>query len=147
MKHNAWNSTEIEVQEKPKSQAEFQYSFDPPRSKDSPLSVFVSVVLTLVAASVIASEAAARCEVDVSDYVGWQIIYSGTVTGYINDRGQEEDSFEGCEYGRVLIVDYTKSVTCAEYSYSYSYMPDIVILANQYSTKACIDNEVYDVTR
>jgi hypothetical protein len=52
----------------------------------------------------------ARCEIDVSDYVGWQIIYAGTVTGYIDDNGVEQDDFEGCEYGRELIVDYSKSV-------------------------------------
>lgn len=91
--------------------------------------------------------AKAGCEVDVSDYVGWQIVYSGTVTGYIDENGQEDDSFEGCEYGRVLIVDYSKSVTCAEYNYSYTYHPDIVILSNGISLKACIDDEMYDIRR
>lgn len=52
---------------------------------------------------------AAGCEVDISDYVGWQIIYSGTVTGYIDENGKKEDDFEGCEHGRILIVDYSKS--------------------------------------
>ena len=93
------------------------------------------------------STAEARCEVDVSDFVGWQIIYSGTVTGYINERGQEVDEFEGCEYDRVLIVDYSKTVTCAEYNYSYAYLPDIVIMSNGSRFKACIDNEMYDIWR
>ena len=69
---------------------------------------FVSLLIVTVLFS---SAAEARCEVDITDYVGWQIIYSGTVTGYLDENGQEEDSFEGCEYGRVLIVDYSKSVT------------------------------------
>lgn len=85
------------------------------------------------------------CEVDISDYVGYQIIYSGTVTGYIDDNGQEQDSFKGCEHGSVLIVDYSKQIVCAGYGYSYAYHPDIVVLANEYGRKACINNEVYDV--
>jgi hypothetical protein len=31
----------------------------------------------------------AGCDADISDYVGWQIIYSGTVTGYIDEDGNE----------------------------------------------------------
>ena len=89
----------------------------------------------------------ARCEMDVSDYVGWQIIYAGTVTGYIDDRGVEKDDFEGCEYGRVLIIDYSMAVTCATYLYSYSYYPDIVILSNGTRMEACINNEMYDIQR
>ena len=91
------------------------------------------------------SNIAFSCEIDVSDYVGWTIIYSGTVTGYVDENGNEESSFEGCEYGRVLIVDYTKQVTCQTYSYSYSYMPDIVVLKSGKRLEACIDDEMYDV--
>ena len=55
---------------------------------------FVSLLIVTVLFS---SAAEARCEVDITDYVGWQIIYSGTVTGYLDENGQEEDSFEqGC---------------------------------------------------
>ena len=85
------------------------------------------------------------CEIDVSDYVGYQIIYSGTVTGYIDGNGQKKNSFEGCEYERVLIVDYNKQIICAEYSYSYAYNPDIVVLANNFGRVACIDDDVYDI--
>lgn len=105
----------------------------------------VTSVATL--AAVFAVPAQAGCEVDVSNYVGWQIIYSGTVTGYINEDGQKEDEFEGCEHGRTLIVDYTKKVTCAEYNYAYAYRPDIVVLSNGRSLEACIDDEMYDVQR
>ena len=65
----------------------------------------------------------------------------------INESGEEEDDVEGCEYNRQLIVDYTKTVTCAEYSYSYAYRPDIVILSSQGRLKACIDDEMYDIRR
>ena len=101
----------------------------------------------LVATVLFSSTAKAGCEVDVSDYVGWQIIYSGTVTGYLDENGQEEDDFEGCEYDRVLIIDYSKSVTCTEYNYAYAYRPDIVVLSNGHRLKACIDHEMFDIRR
>ena len=68
------------------------------------------------------SPAWSGCEVDISDYVGWQIIHSGTVTGYIDDNGVEQDSFEGCEWGRQLIIDYSLAVTCATYNYSSAHV-------------------------
>lgn len=91
------------------------------------------------------SGVAVACRLDASRYVGWTIIYSGTVTGYIDEHGRHESAFEGCEYGRVLIVDYNKQVTCQTYSYSYSYRPDIVVLKNGSRLEACIDDEVYDI--
>ncbi len=106
-----------------------------------------TVVLAAILATVLASPAEAECEVYISDYVGWTIIYSGTVTGYIDENGREEDDFEGCEYGRILIVDYTKQVICSEYNYSFAYRPDIVVMTNGASLKACIDNEMYDIRR
>ena len=104
----------------------------------------VAVVLAGLA-MVVSGSAHASCEIDIADYVGWKIIYSGTVTGYIDDDGKEEDNFEGCEYGRVIIVDYHKQVICEEYGYSYAYHPDIVVMSNGHSRKACIDDDIYDV--
>lgn len=106
-----------------------------------------TVALIAMVAALLTAPAEAGCDVDVSDYVGWQIIYSGTVTGYMDENGKKEDGFEGCEYGRILIVDYTKRVTCAEYNYAYAFHPDIVILSNGRSLEACIDDEMYDVLR
>jgi|TARA_B110001469_G_C9461790_1_gene232668 hypothetical protein len=103
-------------------------------------SVFFIFILSLLNLSNVIA-----CEVDMSDLVGYQVIYSGTVTGHIDNNGQEKDSFEGCEYGRVLIVDNYKQVVCAGYSYSYAYRPDIVVFANGYERKACVDDEVFDL--
>tara|TARA_B100000749_G_C18261203_1_gene396450 strand:- start:83 stop:454 length:372 start_codon:yes stop_codon:yes gene_type:complete len=90
--------------------------------------------------------ASAGCRLDVSKYVGWTIVYDGTVTGYIDPDGSRSDDFEGCEYDRVLLVDYNKAVTCREYNYTYSYMPDIVILTRGNRAIACIDNEEMDIS-
>lgn len=101
--------------------------------------------LILLSGILLSMKSASACE--MSDFVGWTIVYSGTVTGYIDEDGEEHDDFEGCEYGRVLIVDYSRTVTCSEYNYSYAYHPDIAILSNGSSMKACIDDEMYNVSR
>ena len=98
------------------------------------------ILTAALALSLVNFSAVIACEVDISDYVGYQIIYSGTVTGYIDDNGIQKSSFEGCEHGRVLIVVYDKQVVCAEYNYAYAYNPDIVVLANEYRRVACIDD-------
>ena len=105
------------------------------------------ILTALTLSAFLTSPAWSDCEVDISDYVGWQIIHSGTVTGYIDDNGVEQDSFEGCEWGRQLIIDYSLAVTCATYNYSYAYHPDIVVLSNGSRLAACIDDEMYDVQR
>ena len=74
-----------------------------------------------------ATSVGAYCEVGVKLF-GYQIIHSGTVTDYVDDNGVQQDDFEGCEWGRQLIIDGL-SCTCATYGYSYSYYPTIVILS------------------
>ncbi len=43
--------------------------------------------------------------IDMDDFVGYTVIHSGKITGYIDEDGKRDDSFEGCEYGRKLIID------------------------------------------
>ncbi len=107
-----------------------------------PLKQLLIFILTV---ALCAEPASAACKIDVSKYVGWTIVYSGTVTGFIDDNGEKKDNFEGCKYGRVLIVDYDKAVTCDGYNYSYAYNPDIVVLSRKNMMKACIDNDLYDI--
>jgi len=107
----------------------------------------LTVLLFALTTGLLPYSSHARCEIDISDYVGWQVIYSGTVTGYVDEHGEEQDHFEGCEYDRLLIVDYSRTVVCAGYAYAYAYHPDIVIISNGVSLEACINNEMYDIRR
>ena len=88
-----------------------------------------------------------NCLRNPSNLLGYTIVHVGNVTGYINKDGKEENDFEGCEYGRTLIIDYSKSVTCQEYQYQYAYNPDIVIFANKFNWKACIDGSMYSISQ
>jgi len=107
------------------------------------MSKYISLVGALL--SLVSGSSNATCEMDVSKYVGWTIVHSGTVTGYIDEKGKEHDEFEGCDYGRRLLVDYRYQVTCTSYSYTYAYRPDIVILSNGSSKIACIDDDTFDI--
>lgn len=82
---------------------------------------------------------------DFGQYVGYEIIYQGVVTGYIDENGYEKDDFEGCDWGRVLIIDYIKKVTCSSWNWNWSFLPDIIILSNGSFHVACIENEIYDI--
>jgi hypothetical protein len=83
---------------------------------------------------------------DLSRMKGYTIIHVGNVTGFVNDKGEKEDHFEGCSYGRKLIIDYSYQITCNTYNYEYAFNPDIIILTNGPSAKAIIEDDVYDVT-
>lgn len=102
----------------------------------------ITVVLAIISGSAFADLAD-----DLSDFVGWQVIHSGTVTGYINGDGEKSEDFEGCEYGRKIVLDDSYIVTCNTYSYSYSYRPSAVILSNGYQLKLIVEDDEYDVSR
>lgn len=105
-----------------------------------------AVVLCWVA-TLISGTASADLMRELARMEGYTIVHAGTVTGYINDDGEkEENTFRGCTHGRKLIIDNRYEVTCREYSYSYAYRPDIVILTNGPNARAIIDEEVYDIT-
>ncbi len=76
--------------------------------------------------------------------------------GYtIKDTTNVEDDFEGADYDEKVFLDNGMVFTFNEYSYSYSYRPDVVILAKQFTYeensfvmwKLIIDDEIYDVDR
>lgn len=82
---------------------------------------------------------------DLSRLEGYTIVHTGVVTGYINEDGEKEDDFEGCEHGRKLIIDDSYVVTCNTYNYEYAYRPEIIILTKKTLAKAIIEEEVYDI--
>lgn len=79
--------------------------------------------------------------------VGYSIVYSGTVTGYQDQKKKPNDSFEGCEYGRKIFIDDSYQVTCATYSYTYSYRASVVILTRGGSMKMVVGDEIYDINK
>ena len=101
------------------------------------------VLLSLHAGAV----AARGCSVDISGYVGWKIIQSGTITGYIDDNGMKTIGFKGCQRNRVLIIDNADYITCNEYGSLYLHRPTIVILSKGYEQRACIGNRMFRIKK
>lgn len=68
---------------------------------------------------------------------GYAVIDETSVKGY---------DFEGCEYDRVIAFNNGLKFKCSEYSYHYSYNPDVFILKHiQYSDyKVVIDDEEFE---
>ena len=86
-------------------------------------------------------------ESDLGGMVGYTIIGTYTVTGWFDKKkdGKKGDSFEGCDYHRVIILDDDKAVVCNGYGYSYSYRPRAVILSDGSSYKMVVSGHAYDV--
>jgi hypothetical protein len=78
-------------------------------------------------------------------YVGYTIIHAGEITGWRDGDGKKGDAFEGCNFGRVLIIDYQKQVTCDGYGYQYSYHPTAIFLSRNGSMKMIVEGDEYDI--
>lgn len=100
-----------------------------------------------IALSLFTSHLMADTADDLSQFVGYTIIGSFTVTGWQDRDGKKSDSFEGCEFDRTIIFDDSKTLRCATYSYSYSYRPKAVILSNGTSFKMIVGSNAYDMRR
>lgn len=92
------------------------------------------------------ASAAAQVADQLRGLEGYTIVHTGKVTGYIDDDGEEQDSYEGCDFDRKLIIDYEYVVTCQTYFYTYAYSPDIVLFSRGGTYKALVKDKVFSVS-
>ena len=59
-----------------------------------------------------------------------------------------DGEFEGCAFDKRIPLSNGLLFVCSEYSYSYSYMPEVLVLKNVRSgdLKVIIDDDEYDGT-
>lgn len=79
--------------------------------------------------------------------IGYTVVAATTVSG----------NFEGADYDKLVKLDNGMIFEFREYSYTYSYRPDAVVLAKAIDVpptgrqaliyKLVVDDEIYDVTR
>ncbi len=102
------------------------------------------ILFALMGLIVTTSPLAARggCSMNIADYVGWQIVYHGAVTGAVDLSGRSE-TFQGCAPGRVLLIDANHSVVCTQTRLGAGYRPDIVVLSDGKNLVACVADQVY----
>jgi hypothetical protein len=105
-----------------------------------------TLIVTTLIALVLASPVFARLKArDFRKLVGYTVI---EITNVVGD-------FEGADFDKVVILDNGMVFTFNEYNYSYSYRPDVVVLAKRITMgkdsalmwKLIIEDELYDVTR
>lgn len=105
-----------------------------------------TLILTALVALVLAAPAFARLKArDFRKLVGYTVI---EVTNAVGD-------FEGADFDKAVALDNGMVFKFNEYNYSYSYRPDVVVLAKKVTVgkdsallwKLIIEDELYDVTR
>lgn len=103
----------------------------------------LSAVLASIAGPTLADTAST-----LGEYVGYTIAAKETIVGWVDeDEGKKGDSFEGCEYGRKILFDDGRYLTCAEYGYQYAYRPEAVLLVRSGRIIMIVDDDAYDMTQ
>lgn len=95
----------------------------------------------------------ADCESVLAKNIGWTIVDSKTIDGYRKENGEKEDSFEGCDHGRVIFFRDGTSATCNSYGYQYAYAPTAIILGKSVAhqgksftiLRMIVDGQEYDL--
>lgn len=82
---------------------------------------------------------------DLSQYIGYTIAAQKTIVGYVDQNGEKDDSFKGCDFGRKIIFDDNTYLTCTEYAYSYAYRPDATLLVRDGTWVMIVDDETYEM--
>ena len=96
----------------------------------------------------------ADCADELDDVIGYVVLDVKTIEGYI-DEDETDDSFEGCNHGRIIYFTDGTKLTCSEYGYQYAYRPDVVIFAKPisykgrefHSFKMLVEDELYDMRK
>ena len=70
-----------------------------------------------------------------------------TIAGWYDDKGNQGEDFQGCDFGRTIVFDNNKILHCTGYSYEYGYKPVAVILSNGSSYKMIVTSTVFDMAR
>jgi hypothetical protein len=99
-------------------------------------------VLAFCAQIVLSSELLA-CTDELDEVVGYTVIASTQVDG----------EFEGCDFDKTIRLNNGARFRCAEYKYSYAYMPAVIVFAKQMTlrgksfvdVKLLIDDEFYEM--
>lgn len=106
----------------------------------------IILAATLLSLSFITTSVCANVADKLSNLVGYTIVASKTITGWYKANGKKHDSFEGCDYGRVIIFDDNTTLTCNGYNYQYEDQPTAVILSNNLSIRMVVGNHIYHMS-
>jgi hypothetical protein len=84
---------------------------------------------------------------DLSQVVGYTLVFGKTIQGYIED-GKRVDGFEGCTRDRVLVFTDNTGVRCKDTMLHTAHLPKAYLFArNANDMKLCVDEDMYDVAQ
>jgi hypothetical protein len=85
---------------------------------------------------------------ELSVLEGFTIVGSKRIVGWYDKNGERKgDSFEGCDYDRVIVFNDNKILICRGYKYHYGYRPQAIILSNGFNFKMVVGDDVYNMSR
>lgn len=82
-----------------------------------------------------------------AEYRDYQVVGTYSVTGYADEDGTRGDHFEGCDYGRMIILNDSQSLTCKSYQYAYEYAPRAEVLRNGSDYVMIVNGVAYRMQR
>lgn len=84
---------------------------------------------------------------DLSQVVGYTVVFGKTIEGYIQD-GKRVHGFAGCARDRVLVFTDNTGVRCKESFVHTADIPKAYLFArDQNDMKLCVDDDMYDVAQ
>jgi hypothetical protein len=84
---------------------------------------------------------------DLSQVVGYTLVFGKTIAGYLED-GKKVPGFAGCTRDRVLLFTDNTGVRCRETFVHSANVPKAYLFArNANDMKLCVDDDMYDVAQ
>ena len=102
--------------------------------------------LWLGALLVVAPMPAGAAGCDLDQVIGYQLVFSGTIEGYVDNAGQRHDGFKGCEPGRIVVFTNRTGLRCKGEGRQDLVLPKGYVFGrSHFDLKLCVDDAMYDV--
>jgi hypothetical protein len=89
----------------------------------------------------------ARAVCDLSQVVGYTLVFGKTIAAYIQD-GKRVQGFEGCTRERVLVFTDNTGLRCKDTFVQTAELPKGYLFArNANDMKLCVNDDMYDVAQ
>ncbi len=89
----------------------------------------------------------ALAECDLSELIGYTLVFSKTIDGYMLD-GRRVSGFQGCTRDRVLVFSDNTGVRCKETFLQQGNFPRAFLFARSANDmKLCVEGSIYEVAQ
>jgi hypothetical protein len=104
-------------------------------------------IYSIVLLFLISTSAFAFLPHEFNGLVGYTILGTKQITGWFDQNGKKGDSFEGCDYGRTIVLDNDKILVCQNFHFHFAFRPTALILSDGHHYKMIVDDHIYDMSR